>query len=346
MKNFLFFFFAILFNIAISSGIAMAADLPLLPVFGTISLAAFIPKPAGILGAGVYKEIWTGEMVKRFGTGVATFLKGIKSYNHLVENDVIHLIDIGSLPDVLVNNTSFPLTPQNLSEADIPIPLDKLETVPTAISAAELHGISYDKINVAHDLHREALEIKAGIRAAHAIAPDSHTANSPIVKTTGSNNGANFKQCRVEDIIALKKLFDKLDMPKVGRVLVLSTDHVNDLLLTSQTFKDQYYNISNGATLTQLFGFEIHEFNATPVYNTGFTKIELGTTPAATDRSASVAYYNPYIWQARGSIQPYISLAKNDVLNKRNLCSFDLYYKCRPKVLNYGVGAIVSDTAA
>jgi len=338
-------FSAVLFLLLVSAGIATASGIPWSYVVTPLALAAFVPKPAGIY-AGVYAEIWVGEVVQRFGTGVATFLKSIAGYNHLVENDVIHLVEIGSLPDVLVNNATYPLIPQNLTEADIPITLDKLETVPTAISAAELHAISYDKMKVALNLHLTALEIKAGVRAAHAIAPASNTASSPIVKTTGANNGNNFKQITTEDVISLKKKFDILGLPKIGRVLVLCPDHVNELLLTSQMFKDQYHNIASGTIIPMLFGFEIHEYTTTPVYNTGFTKIALGTTPAATDRSASVAYYNPYIWQARGSVEAFLSEANKDVLNKRNLCSFNMYYKCQPKIANYGVGAIVSDTAA
>ena len=135
-------------------------------------------------------------------------------------------------------------------------------------------------------------------------------------------------------------------MPKKGRVLVLCSAHVNELLLTSQVFKEQYYKISEGNVMPKLFGFEIHEYTETPVYAADFTKKALGAAAEGTDRAASFAYYKPFMWKARGSVKTYLTLAENDALNKKNICSFNLYFKCRPKKLNYGVGAIVSETQA
>ena len=345
MKFLITFIAALAFNLLASIGIGTAADIPVEGVFAVLSVASLIPKPVGLL-AGVYKETWTGEMVKRFTSGVASFLKGIRSYNHLVENDVIHLTEIGSLPDVLTNNTSYPLVPQALAETDIPISLDKLETVPISITADELHGITYPKIKVSHELHREALDAQASRASAHAFAPDADTADSPIVKTGGSDNGDGYNSIRVADIIALKKKFDDVKMPKSNRVLVLSSDHVNELLLTDETFKAQYINIAKGEVLPMMFGFEIHEYTENPVYNAAFEKVALGTAPAGTDRVSSFAYWKPYMWQATGSIEVFLSEAKKDVLNKRNLSSFNVYHKARPKILNYAIGAIVSESVA
>ena len=37
----------------------------------------------------------------------------------LVNNDVIHLVDVGVDPDVLVNNTTYPIDLQALDDADL-----------------------------------------------------------------------------------------------------------------------------------------------------------------------------------------------------------------------------------
>ena len=66
--------------------------------------------PVGFAYAGVFTEIWTGELVKKLRTGItATWLDGIPDYSDKAENDIIHLIDVGGDPDVLINNTTYPI---------------------------------------------------------------------------------------------------------------------------------------------------------------------------------------------------------------------------------------------
>ena len=55
----------------------------------------------------LYKEVWTGELVKYLRRGLeATWLAGIPDASSIVENDVIHLVAVGVDPDVLINNTT------------------------------------------------------------------------------------------------------------------------------------------------------------------------------------------------------------------------------------------------
>ena len=42
------------------------------------------------------------------------FLDGITDNSQYAENDVIHMVDISADPDVLVNNTTYPLAIQEL----------------------------------------------------------------------------------------------------------------------------------------------------------------------------------------------------------------------------------------
>ncbi len=58
----------------------------------------------------------------------ASFLDGIPDYSAKVNNEIIHLVDVGGDPDVLVNNTTYPIPVQDLVEGDIPIGLDKFQT--------------------------------------------------------------------------------------------------------------------------------------------------------------------------------------------------------------------------
>ena len=341
----------ILFSMLASMLFAFVAAFASAPITGFevvptgvgLTVLSFVPTGGVGLFAGIYREIWTGEVLKEFGLG-KSFLQELKDYSRFVENDVIHLVKVGAKPAVLINNSTYPLTPQSLTDADIPIALDKFETEPTAITDDELYAISYKKIKVATELHKEALEDRTAEAAAHALAPASHSADTPIIRTTGDDNGDGEKRLVIADIISLKKAFDDAKIPIANRVLILSTQHVQDLLLVDESFKSQYKDIQKGQILT-LFGFRIYEFLTTPVYDASFEKKAFGAAPAGTDRISSVAFYAPETFKAKGSLKSYFSEASKDVLNKQNLVSFTLRYIALPKD-NRAIGAIVNDSVA
>ena len=335
--------FSMLFAFIGGTAIASGLGVPALPVIGGLALSSFIPTGAGsgVAFAGVYREVWTGEMIKHF-THEATFLSKVPDYSRYVGNDVIHLVDVGAHPDVLIDNTTYPLVPQNLGETDVAISLAKFETVPTSITHDELYAISYKKMEAAVSLHRESLEMESSDKAAHAFAPAASSANTPILKTTGADNGNGYRRLTIADVIALKKSFDDMKAPKAGRILVLGNQHVSDLLAVSEVFQSQYQNIAQGKVMN-LYGFEIDEYINTPVYDAAFAKIAYGTAPAGTDRESSFAFVAKEMFKAKGSVEAFLQAAKDDVLNKRNLLSYNLRFVALPKTQR-AIAALVNDT--
>ena len=212
--------------------------------------------PVGSAYAGVFTEIWTGELVKKLRAGItATWLDGIPDYSDKAENDIIHLIDVGGDPDVLINNTTYPIPIQDLDDKDIAINLDKYQTKATRVKDDELYACSYDKIESHKERHGDSILVNKFKKAIHALAPQRHTLLTPVILTTGENDNGR-RRITIKDIIALKDKFDKMEVPTEGRRLVLCTDHVNDLLLVDQKFKDQYYNYTSGK-IANLYGFEV-----------------------------------------------------------------------------------------
>ena len=185
-----------------------------------------------------------------------------------LKNDVIHFINIGGDPTVLINNTTYPLDVQTLTDTDKPIALDKYQTLPTAITDDELYAISYDKMASVIERHREAISEKIYAKAIHAIAPAANTTATPVILTSGDAVDAGTRKAITRaDIIAMKKKFDVAKIPVTGRILVLCSDHVNDLLNTDQKFADQYYNYTSGK-IANMYSFEVYEYGENPFYNT------------------------------------------------------------------------------
>lgn len=306
--------------------------------------------PAGILRAGVFTEIWTGEMIKAFRTAPEQlgWYDRIRSYDQYVNNDVIHFTEIGGDPKVLVNNTTYPLNITALQDADKPISLDKFDTEATPVTDDELHAVSYDKMQSVQERHREALKEKEREKAIHAIAPDSHVAGKTIVLRTTGEVVAAEKRKRITpaDLIALKAQFDAMKTPSTDRILVLCSDHVNDLLYTDQKFKDAYNINQTEGKITRLYGFDIYEYNGTPSYTSAGNKKQFGAAIATGDRQASVAFHCGSMMKANGSVKFYHSDAANDPLYHRNLVNFRKWGICLPLKADCTRGAIVSTVEA
>lgn len=303
--------------------------------------------PHGIAMAGVYAEVWTGELIKQFGhADTATFLDGITDYSRYADKNVIHLVDVGADPDVLINNTTYPIDIQNLPDGDKAISLDKFQTKATRITDDELYGISYDKIGLKKEQHGKSIVEKKFDKAIHAMAPASNTTATPVIVTTGADDGTGRKKMLKKDILVLKKAWDKAKIPTKGRRLVLCPDHVNDLLEDDQKFADQYYNYITGK-ISNLYGFEVYEYVNNPYYVIAAkTKLGFGGVPVdGTHAQASVAFHPVRMFKASGETKMYFSEAKTDPTTQENLINFRHYYICLPKK-NEAMGAIVSALVA
>lgn len=303
-----------------------------------IALGKFLPKGAAL--EGVYTEVWTGELVKQLRGGMtASFLDGVSDYSAAVNNEVVHLVDVGGDPDVLINNTTYPIAAQELEDGDIALGLDKFQTKKTAVSDDQLFAISYDKMGSVIERHGDAITIAKFKKAAHALAPNSNTAKTPVVPTSGEDDNGR-KKCTRKDIIALKRKLDALQVPTAGRRLVLCSDHVNDLLEDDQKFRDQYYNYTTGK-IANMYGFEVYEFENCPYFTKEGTKVPFKNSPSGTDHQASFCFYTKRVFRAQGSTKMYYRDAQTNPDYQQNEVNFRHYYIVLPKKME-ALGAIYS----
>lgn len=303
-----------------------------------MALGKFFPKGAAL--EGVYTEVWTGELVKQLRGGMtASFLDGVSDYSAAVNNEVVHLVDVGGDPDVLINNTTYPIAAQELEDGDIALGLDKFQTKKTPVSDDQLFAISYDKMGSVIERHGDAITIAKFKKAAHALAPNSNTAKTPVVPTSGEDDNGR-KKCTRKDIIALKRKLDALQVPTAGRRLVLCSDHVNDLLEDDQKFRDQYYNYTTGK-IANMYGFEVYEFENCPYFTKEGTKVPFKNSPSGTDHQASFCFYTKRVFRAQGSTKMYYRDAQTNPDYQQNEVNFRHYYIVLPKKME-AIGAIYS----
>ncbi len=328
--------------VGLNSAMAIPTGVGFSAMVGLSVAMSFVPMPSG-LRMGLLVELWTGELIKNF-RHENSFLSRIGKKNEYVNNNAINLVDMGADPTVLINNTTYPIDSAGRTDTNISIALDKFDTTNTLLTNDELYALPYDKEGSILQQHRETLEEKTQEKAIHSLCPAANTASTPVVFTSGATDGETIPRLRlvVNDIIKLKRKLDDLKIPMLGRELVLCNKHVEDLLMTSQTFKEQWYAIKSGVVL-DMFGFLISQSVATPLFSsTNSQKKAFGAAAvAATDLATSVAYYNKRAVQARGEVIMYKAEAKGDPKFRRTEIGFRLYHICLPKK-NTGFCALVS----
>ena len=257
-----------------------------------------------------------------------------------VESDVIHLVDVGADPGVLVNNTQYPIDIVSQDDDDIAIQLDKFDTENTAVTDDELHAISYDKIASVIENHGDALTAAKLRRAAWRMCAAENTATTPVLETSGAADAVGRKKCTVGDILEMKRAMDALLVPTAGRRLVLCPAHSADLLETSQAYAEQYKGIDrNTGRVGQIFGFEVYEFNANPIYKDGEREAITETEEDAEEGAfmCSFAFAVKRAFQAGGSRKMYYHDALQDPENRQSLVGFREYHIVLPKKADSGV---------
>lgn len=272
----------------------------------------------------VLKELWLAMLLEKLRF-TNTWATGLKNETSFVGNNVIHLTEIGADPNVLIDNTIYPIAVSSREDNDVTVALKKYDTENTRIRRDELYALPYDKTGSVLDQHQKALEEKMMAHGLYTIAPLSNQTKTPVLVTTGADDGTGRKRLKVADIIKLQRVMNDLKIPAKGRKLVLCSEHQEDLLLESQTFREQYSIIASGVVLP-LYGFEIHLSLDTVRYN-GTTKVRVafGAASAGTDANASIAFYDGRCFQAMGGNSMFYRDAETDPEQRATVVGFQQY---------------------
>jgi len=129
------------------------------------------------------RELWTGQLIDNFRF-FGTWAMGLRTANEYVGNNVIHLTQLGADPNVLIDNSVYPIVVNSQTDSDYPVSLKKLDTENTRITEDELYALPYDKTGSTLNKHRRALELTAMQYGLYTIAPSADTAGTPVLLTT------------------------------------------------------------------------------------------------------------------------------------------------------------------
>lgn len=262
------------------------------------------------------------------------------------ESNIIHIPTSAFKPDVLINNTTYPIAVQAYTDNEVTIQLDKYQTKATSLTDDQVIGASYDRIDNATRSHTTAILEKKYGKAIHAICPATNTSDHPVLKTTGTSASGQRKPLTYADLVALKAACDNQDWPVDGRRLVLCTDHWNDLLLDRANFGNLLVDYNKGKVAPVLAGFEIFQYVNNPYITIAtLAKVAYGSAPGAGDNRASVAFLTANIAKKTGMTKQYFAKSEDDPENQINKVNYRHYFIASPAEAKY-VAAIVSDKTA
>lgn len=295
--------------------------------------------PAGVLpGAVVFKSVYEDELLKGLQTIKNNFLSRIPDKTYLLEGNTINYNKIGAKPNVLIDNTTYPIAASKRTDDGKVVNLRKLTTEATIITRDEIHNLPYDKTNSVIIQHKEALLESSYKLALHSFAPSASASTMPVLVTTGDDDGTGRKRLTKADLIKFRRQLTDLGVGECD--LVLCAEHVEDIMLWSQVFENQYHNIASGIILP-LYGFNMWQGQGYAPRYDGGTKMAYGAAASGTEVKGSVAYVPNRMFRAYGDVEMFFT--KATARNHQDEVNFDAYFIAAPKD-DEGRGAIISGT--
>ena len=305
-----------MFNMLLAFIMMVAFNVAALPAFGAAftlgTIVSFVKTPSGVLQAGIAKEIWTDVLMEGFYPK-DDFLAWSRDMSELVEYNTLNLAEAGADPNLLIDNTVYPIAATTRSDVPKTIVLRTLDTESTIIRNLEKKESSYDKMESVVRGHRNTLRKGAVQLAAHFWSPNSDGLYTPVLLASGDLvNGR--RKLLFEDIIALQAKFDVMDIDVMSLALMLNPLHKSDLM--AQDMKLYKDILASG----NIFGLKYFTNSQTPRWNaTTGAKVAFQAVAAETDTVASIIWSKDEVMRADGTVEVFAKYndpdQKGDVIN-------------------------------
>ena len=289
-----------------------------------------------------FPEAWQSRVRQLMSTSHnADFLDGIEELDApimvdpITDQNTIHVPLETFTPEVLINNTTYPIDIQEHADGTKTVNLDKFQTKATRISEDAALGASYPKIDSAAGGHVKVINRTKYKKAIHALAPSANSATTPVVIISANLTA----EVVYNGMVALKGKLDDLEVPEEGRRLVLCSDHANALLTSDKYAGALFADKNSGKVKGVLAGFKIYGYVANPTYTTAGVKLAFGAVPGPTDKKASVAFYEENVGKKTGILKQYYD--KPTTTAQAHFLNYRHYFITLP-LRNEAIGSLVT----
>lgn len=259
------------------------------------------------------KEIWESSIVEGLFAD-NSFLARALNHSSFVNFKTVHVPNAGSAPEVTKNRSQYPAQAGNRTDYDLTYNLNEFTTEPIHITNVEEVELSYDKRQSILGATQAALKEAVAKDVLKAWVPSGYT----LVKTTGdavahhlASQTGNRKKLTLADIVAVKKEFDKANLPQEGRCILLDYEMYSELLDALSAVQSNAFLASADTArgiVGKLYGFDF--YMRSEVLRTVAAGTSLAASAAATDQAAGIAWCDKCVSIAQGAVE--IFAAEND----------------------------------
>lgn len=257
-----------------------------------------------------------------------SFVNLSKNEDQYVNGDIVKRPQRGSLPDSVINRSTVPAPASKRIDSATSYDLFEITTNPTVTSFTEDLLVSYDKkMSVLKD-HIDRIQTDIPEIALNIWCPT--IGGGRIFETTGTSRKAavipsinldgtaitltgNRKRLVKQDFVDMMNRFNRENLPKSGRVALLTSDQMQDLMLIPE-FVDANKMGSTQSKLIEgsvgrLLGFDIFERSSVLFFSgDGLTKRDNRTKAdvTATDCEGALFYHMDCVARAKGSVELFL----------------------------------------
>jgi len=296
-------FLNIMFNCLI--GFIVAGIFGINPVVGaaTVNAAGVVMHQVNKHGVSLFEglaaEVWI-PMVLEDPYPNASFLQAATNMSSLVDADKINLAEAGVDPEVLVDNTVYPVGTVDASDIPKDVTLKTYDTVNSVVRNAVAVELAYDQRALYVNKHKKALAKKIGMDAAYMYAPQAaDVAKNNFVIKLGATDSI------IDALIDLQNAYGNADADD-DRNIVLCPNHMANI---AKEDKKLYKAIAAEPGM-KMYSFRLWEYSKNPIYiaATGAKAAYGAAYDPATHLYSSFSFLGSEVMVADGSAELFSRL--------------------------------------
>jgi hypothetical protein len=286
-------------NLLMAFFISLFTGFSVLPVFGVLLLAgvmmhiAYVQSGGNLAFDGLATQVWISDVMQNFYPD-NHFLTAVRDLSSLVDNNTINLAEAGADPDVLVNNTVYPVGIVDVGDNALTVPLKTYDTQNSVVRNAVAIELAYDQRALYVSKHQKAMLKKMGIDAAWAYAP---TANDDSKFNKVLNLGAN--DSIVDALIDMQAAYGNYDADSEDRIVVFSPNHMAKIAKENKVL----YKAIMAEPGSVFYGFKVFAYSKLPFYLQEGTKAANGAAFSPDlHKQASITFLGSEVCKAMGTM--------------------------------------------
>jgi hypothetical protein len=269
---------------------------------------------------GILVEKWAADIAKNLFPD-NSFLTKSKNDSGYVGAKSVNLPQSGTMPNVVKNRATLPAAITTRTDTVVKYDLNAYSSDPTLIERVDELEVSYDKQSDVLENHISQIDTKICEDVLQMWAPNAVTS---MIRTSGAARASSLvagagtrKAVTLNDILAMRMVMNRANVPLADRYILLPPDFEADLLAISDIrsqFLQGTVDAQQKGIIGTLFGFNVMIRSSVLVYTNATTPVMVdvvgGTALGATHNQSAIAWHKDFVRSALESVKVFTDLDK------------------------------------